>query len=699
MSTAALPHPRAAASAGRRAVAALVAVLTLCVGAVVGVQRAEPAAAATFDPGMIISDAAFYAGTSMSAPEIQAFLDAKNPSCRPGADGTLCLKAFRADTFTRPADSRCTGTYVGTGNESAAQIIAKVGAACGISPKVILVMLQKEQSLVTASGSGLYATRYRSAMGFGCPDTAPCDATYYGFFNQVYQAAWQLRNYALSPTKYAHRAGMVNNVRYHPNVACGSSAVLIQNQATASLYNYTPYQPNNAALAAGYGTGDACSAYGNRNFWLYYNAWFGATNAAPIGVIDSVVATNTTLTLSGWSLDPDSSLSNDVHLYVDGVGVAIKADQPRPDVGAVFGLGDAHGWSWSFPVRPGARSYCVYGISVGYGDNTVLGCGTVVVPDQVPIGGVTSVTTSLGSVTITGWSIDPDTTEPNDVHLYIDGVGVSLRADLSRPDIAAAYGKGDRHGFSYTTTLGAGTHSMCVYGINTAPADNTVLDCRSFVVRTTNTPPTGVIDRVATTAGDVTVSGWAFDPDTTQPNEVHVYIDGVGVSLLADQPRPDVGAVYGRGPAAGWSHTRPLAPGNHSMCAYSINTTPGDNTLLGCRSFTLADAAPLGVIDTVATTPATGGAPGSVTIAGWTFDPDTAASTQAHVYVDGVGVAIDANLSRPDVGAVYRRGDKHGYVWTAPMAAGVHAMCVYGISGNAGANTLLGCRSFTVPTA
>jgi hypothetical protein len=33
-----------------------------------------------------------------------------------------------------------------------------------------------------------------------------------------------------------------------------------------------------AAINAGYGSGDGCSAYGNRNFWLYYTDWFGSTN-------------------------------------------------------------------------------------------------------------------------------------------------------------------------------------------------------------------------------------------------------------------------------------------------------------------------------------------------------------------------------------------------------------------------------------
>jgi hypothetical protein len=74
---------------------------------------------------------------------------------------------------------------------------------------------------------------------------------------------------------------MTINVRYHPNSACGTVPVYIQNQATAGLYNYTPYTPNEAALRAGYGTGDGCSAYGNRNFFSYFTDWFGSTQSGP----------------------------------------------------------------------------------------------------------------------------------------------------------------------------------------------------------------------------------------------------------------------------------------------------------------------------------------------------------------------------------------------------------------------------------
>jgi uncharacterized protein with LGFP repeats len=228
---------------------------------------AQAADTSRFDPGNIISDTVFYDAGAMTASSIQSFLDSKG-----GA-----IRNYRMTTATRAADTRCNG-YAGVADEPAASIIAKVAASCGINPRVLIVTLQKEQGLITATNPP--DSRYRIAMGYGCPDTAACDTQYYGFANQLYSAAKQFKNYAANPAKYSHRAGLTNNVRFHPNTGCGSSPVYIANQATASLYNYTPYQPNGAALAAGYGTGDACSAYGNRNFWNYFNDWFGSTQSS-----------------------------------------------------------------------------------------------------------------------------------------------------------------------------------------------------------------------------------------------------------------------------------------------------------------------------------------------------------------------------------------------------------------------------------
>ena len=243
------------------------------VGAVAGSQ---------FNPGRIIDDVVFFSSNTMSANDIQNFLNSKVPVCdtwHSSGDPAnqppfTCLKDYRQDTPSRAAESGLCNTYNG-GNKSSAQIIYDVAQSCGINPQVLLVLLQKEQLLITDTWP--WNIQYQSATGYGCPDTAACDAEYYGFFNQVYNAARQFRVYAKNPSGYGHRMGRVNNILFNPSSSCGSSPVYIQNQATAGLYNYTPYQPNAAALNNLYGTGDSCSAYGNRNFWRMFNDWFGAS--------------------------------------------------------------------------------------------------------------------------------------------------------------------------------------------------------------------------------------------------------------------------------------------------------------------------------------------------------------------------------------------------------------------------------------
>jgi uncharacterized protein with LGFP repeats len=235
-----------------------------------------------FDPGNIVDDDIFYNARTMDAAAVQAFLVTKGSECT----SNLCLKNLRQDTWTRAADQYCT-TYTGRAGETAAQIIAEVSRACGINPQVLLVLLQKEQGLVRTSDPT--EGKLRKAVGYGCPDTAPCDAQYYGFYNQLYSAAHRFQYYRAHPGSFGHRAGVTNNVRYHPNSACGSVPVYIQNQATAGLYNYTPYTPNEAALRAGYGTGDGCSAYGNRNFFSYFTDWFGSTQSGPASINDKYV--------------------------------------------------------------------------------------------------------------------------------------------------------------------------------------------------------------------------------------------------------------------------------------------------------------------------------------------------------------------------------------------------------------------------
>lgn len=219
-----------------------------------------------FRAGNIISDANMYQKTpSMSATEIQKFLETQGAGCR----GNGCLKNMRLNTRSFNADNYCKGSYRGANNEPVSQVIFKISQACQISPKVLLVTIQKEQSGITRN---LSTVSQNKLTGYGCPDGKPCNEQYYGVQNQIYQTAHQLQRYRLKPGYYSYRGGKTANIKFSYQNGCGASTVRLENQATASLYNYTPYQPNQALLS---GKPDRCSSDGNYNFFNIYQRWFG----------------------------------------------------------------------------------------------------------------------------------------------------------------------------------------------------------------------------------------------------------------------------------------------------------------------------------------------------------------------------------------------------------------------------------------
>jgi hypothetical protein len=148
----------------------------------------------------------------------------------------------------------------------------------------LLVTLQKEQGLIQATNP--YQRMYDYALGMSCPDTsAGCSKSAAGFFYQLYKGAGQLQWYGDPRGSFTYlrvgsnitRRYQAANVEASKGINCGSKTFQLKSQATAALYYYTPYTPNAAALKNLYGTGDACSAYGNRNFWRFYTDWFGST--------------------------------------------------------------------------------------------------------------------------------------------------------------------------------------------------------------------------------------------------------------------------------------------------------------------------------------------------------------------------------------------------------------------------------------
>lgn len=260
----------------------LAATVLLAFIGVTALDNTAPAASAAdasrFDPGLIISDSVFYDFGTMKVADIQRFLESKVPTCKAKAGDPTCLKNYVDDIVEKQGeDGKCL-PMAAKPAQTAAQIIYEVARACSINPKVLLVTLQKEQGLIQSVNPTPYM--YRAAMGFGCPDSDPaiCGKVHSGLFNQLYKAAGQLQWYGDPRGSFTYmKVGRTSNVRYHPDASCGTKPVLIKSIATTALYYYTPYTPNDAALKNLYGTGDKCSAYGNRNFWRFYTDWFGST--------------------------------------------------------------------------------------------------------------------------------------------------------------------------------------------------------------------------------------------------------------------------------------------------------------------------------------------------------------------------------------------------------------------------------------
>ena len=283
-----------------RFIAAAAVVLMVSVGLVAleNPQRANAALSGKmFDAGLIISDSVFYDFGTMTVEDIQRFLDSKVSVCKAKTNGPTCLRYYKMDTMAKKAeDGRCSALPAAT-NQSAAQIIFAVANACHINPRVLIVILQKEQGLIQAQNPTDYM--YRAALGYGCPDSNPgiCGqgSAITGLFNQLYRAAGQLQWYGDPKGSFTFlKVGTNVSVKYQSDSCtsrnssgscthwlnkCGSKTFQLKSQATAALYYYTPYTPNEAALANLYGNGDSCSAYGNRNFWRFYSDWFGS----PIG--------------------------------------------------------------------------------------------------------------------------------------------------------------------------------------------------------------------------------------------------------------------------------------------------------------------------------------------------------------------------------------------------------------------------------
>jgi spore germination protein YaaH len=355
--------------------------------------------------------------------------------------------------------------------------------------------------------------------------------------------------------------------------------------------------------------------------------------------------------------------------------------QARLPLVGKYGLGGIAMWSF------GNEDPAIWGVlrAATYGPN--------------PFGAIGSAALWPGGVRVTGWAIDPNTTAPINVDLYVDGKFLTRTlAGVDRPDVGNIYfAYGTTHGFDTTVDLPAGQHQICAYGINVGTGTtNPKLGCVGATVPTNN--PIGSLNTASGKAGVLTVQGWTIDPDTAAPLTVAVYVDGkLTGEATANVSRPDVAKVYPAwGDAHGFSTSVDVSGGTHQVCVYAINQRLGTtNPSLGCETVKVSSGSPIGDLESAKPSS------GAVTVTGWGIDPNTASPISVAVYVNGK-LASDgvADVSRPDVAADYPPfGDQHGYSLTVNAPAGKDQVCVYGLNTGPGdGNPKLGCTTVTVPS-
>jgi hypothetical protein len=171
-----------------------------------------------FSPNTVITDDNYRDVDSMSEQEVQTFLDAQT--------GTL-------GGYTAP-------DYAGQ-RKTVARMVVEAAQQWGISPKVILVTLQKEQSLLSDATPSQNALDW--AMGCGKADSRTF-YEYKGFGKQIWWGAQKLDK---------------NAGPWYPGIkmTIDGTPVFPTNSSTYSLFKYTPH------------------LRGTTSFWMLYWRYFG----------------------------------------------------------------------------------------------------------------------------------------------------------------------------------------------------------------------------------------------------------------------------------------------------------------------------------------------------------------------------------------------------------------------------------------
>ncbi|MFA5109025.1 MAG: hypothetical protein WC458_00555 [Patescibacteria group bacterium] len=235
--------------------------LALAVLALPAISRAQVEIDPDFNPHRILEDSELLNYNAMSLADIQNFLQAK---------GSFLASYTTIDTYGNQktaAEIIYNATHNNYDCDNAdlsdepteTEKSLKCRHITTVNPKFILVLLQKESSLIEDSSPS--QSNLDWATGYGCPDNWVCNPYYKGFGKQVNSAALQFYAYMTEPNRYNYKAGQTYTISNTIQPYCVDSnqimSVTPQNLATAGLYNYTPHVFN-----------------GNYNVYKLWNRYF-----------------------------------------------------------------------------------------------------------------------------------------------------------------------------------------------------------------------------------------------------------------------------------------------------------------------------------------------------------------------------------------------------------------------------------------
>jgi hypothetical protein len=188
--------------------------------------------------------------------------------------------------------------------------------------------------------------------------------------------------------------------------------------------------------------------------------------------------------VTGWAAHSGVAGPVEVLLVNNGWPMAkVTTGVPRPDVVRVFPwAGPNQGFDVVVGAVVGTNTIC------GTAEGVSLGCLRVTVAN--PYGDIDVIERSGPSTFhLRGWVIDPDTTAPSRITVFVNGRPTELTASLSRPDVDAVHHLGADHGFDAFVSAGP-DEQVCWFWLNTVGAGTNQLGgCRRDPTWGTLPPP------------------------------------------------------------------------------------------------------------------------------------------------------------------------------------------------------------------